>query len=131
MGERISGQTYSERSDGWKKYWKVEDLWEVAEGLPIEYIPLQLLTDQLEGTYWTQGEEEDVTPQWVLGHTRRILKADLNYPILVNSENTIVDGIHRLCRAVLDGRDDIAVQRIEELPPPLFKVEDSTPTLVF
>ena len=73
MGERISGQTYSERSDGWKKYWKVEDLWEVAEGLPIEYIPLQLLTDQLEGTCWTQGEEEDVTPQWVLGHTRRCL----------------------------------------------------------
>lgn len=124
MGELMKGSTYSQTVNGWKQCWSVEDLWEAAKEYPVELIPVVDLVDKLNGTCWTEGAGEDATPQWVLGHTRRILKADLNCPILIDEKNNILDGVHRLCKAVLDGRDNIAVQRIERLPEPLFEGEE-------
>jgi len=130
MGELLDGQTYSTTSDGIRKYWLVDELWENAKELPVEYMPVEALVGQLNGTCWTDGDE-DVTPQWVLGHTRRILKADLNYPILINSENMILDGIHRLCKAVIEGKVEVAVQRIDPLPTPTFSTSvDDAPILM-
>ena len=120
MGELMNCQTYSSTLDGIRNYWRVDDLWELAANIPVEYVPIKHLTEQLNGTCWTEGEKDDVTPQWVLGHTRRILNADLKYPILVDEKNIILDGIHRLCKAVIEGREDIAVQRIVTMPEPFF-----------
>lgn len=130
MGELFKGQTYSETSKGVRRYWKIEDLWRLAKGRPIEHLPVEMLVDQLEGTCWTEGDE-DVTPQWVLGHTRRILGAEMEYPILLNEDNIIVDGIHRLCKAVLEGKETISVQRLQQLPEPTFATaEDEFPLFI-
>ncbi len=129
MGVLLQGQTYSSSVDGIKKYWKVEDLWEHAKTLPVEFIPVETLVEQLQGTCWTEGED-DVTPEWVLGHTRRILKSDLDYPILVDENNIIVDGVHRLCKAVLEGKEVVKVQRFQRLPEPLFVTDEQVPLFI-
>lgn len=36
-------------------------------------------------------------------HMRRILKADLNYPILITNDGHIIDGYHRIAKANLLG----------------------------
>lgn len=130
MGELFKGQTYSDTSEGMRRYWKVDDLWQLAKSLPVEHLPVEMFTDQLEGTCWTEGDD-DVTPQWVLGHTRRILGANDKFPILVNENNIIVDGIHRLCKAVLEGKETVSIQRLEALPEPMFATpEDDFPLFI-
>lgn len=126
MGTLVEGQTYS---DG-KSVWKTEDLWEAAKGMPVESLPVSLFVGQLEGTCWTQGDE-DVTPNWVLCHTRRILDADMDYPIIVDKGGIILDGVHRLCKAVIEGREFIPVQRLVLLPVPfLSAAEEDFPLFI-
>lgn len=116
MGDK---QTYS---DG-RSVWNVAELWKAVEGMPVHHMPVELFVGQLQGTCWTQGDEH-VTPNWVLRHTRRIIGADLGFPIIIDSEGIILDGIHRLCKAVIEGRATIAVQRLVPLPKPSLTVVD-------
>ncbi len=114
---KVEGSTYS---DG-RCVWRAEDLWGAAKGVPTIDLPVDDFVDQLNGTCWTQGDEE-VTPNWVLCHTRRILNAE-DYPIIIDQDGIILDGVHRLCRAVLEGREVIATQRLTVLPEPIYIVE--------
>jgi len=113
----FEGSTYS---DG-HCVWRAEDLWEAAKGVPTIELPVDDFVGQLNGTCWTQGDEE-VTPNWVLCHTRRILNAE-DYPIIIDQDGIVLDGVHRLCRAVLEGREVIATQRLTVLPEPIYIVE--------
>ena len=126
MGKLMEGHTYSNG----KSVWQIEDLWNAVEGMPVHHMPVELFVEQLQGTCWTQGDET-VTPNWVLSHTRRILGADLEYPMIIDSEGIILDGIHRLCKAVIEGRETVAVQRIVLMPDPsLAVIEDDFPLFI-
>jgi len=110
-----------------KYVWRAEDLWAAAKGLPVVELPVDDFVEQLNGTCWTQGDEE-VTPNWVLCHTRRILNAE-DYPIIIDEDGIILDGVHRLCRAVLEGREVIEAQRLKLLPEPIYITNVEEPPL--
>ena len=40
-------------------------------------------------------------------HYKRIMDADLSYPIFVRADNDLIDGAHRLCKAILTGKKTI------------------------
>ena len=40
-------------------------------------------------------------------HYNRIMDADLSYPIFVRGDNDLIDGAHRLCKAILTGKKTI------------------------
>ena len=40
-------------------------------------------------------------------HYTRIMEADLSYPIFVRADNDLIDGAHRLCKAILTGKKTI------------------------
>ena len=42
----------------------------------------------------------------------------LNYPIILDDCGQIADGYHRLCKAILEGRETIKAIRLEEMPAP-------------
>ena len=52
-----------------------------------------------------------------LEHAQRMREADMSFPILMG-EGKIVDGTHRLCKAVLEGDEWVKVQVIE-MPEPI------------
>lgn len=57
----------------------------------------------------------------------RVLNADLSYPIVVTNDNKIIDGVHRLFRAIYEGKSTlrgIFVDRSELLP---FRVGEGLP----
>ncbi len=120
----LNGRSHSHTHSDGSNVWNVEELWKAAEGMPIEHLRVELFTDQLEGTCWTDGEDEEVTPSWVLRHTRRILEADLSHPIIIDKNGVVLDGVHRLCKAVLEGREVIAAQRLVAMPDPAYIVPD-------
>lgn len=95
--------------------WSAETLWELARGLEVLHVAPQQVLD-LDRDGWFVG----VTPtaRRVLEHMRRILDADLAYPIILDADGTIMDGAHRAAKAILLGHATVSVVRFAETPPP-------------
>ena len=49
-------------------------------------------------------------------HCKTTLEADFAYPIILSPCNFILDGKHRLARAIIEGRETITAVRFEEMP---------------
>jgi len=49
-------------------------------------------------------------------HARRAMAVDLSIPIIVGPLGGIMDGYHRLMRALLDGEEYVLAVRLKELP---------------
>ncbi len=55
-----------------------------------------------------------------LEHVKLVRDADLSYPILLNEDGYIIDGRHRLSKAILTGRKTIKSKRFEKDPVACF-----------
>lgn len=109
--------------------WDKRTVW--ALDLESETIDRSLLNWHLILPFWSSRPPEplfDLQPQQVIAapsthrvHARRIEKADLRFPLDVMPHQgrlCIMDGIHRLAKAVLLDRQEISVRRIpRELLP--------------
>ena len=51
-------------------------------------------------------------------HMRKVLNADLSYPIILAPNGVIMDGRHRLTKAILEGRTTIKAVRFDQMPDP-------------
>jgi len=109
--------------------YNIPDLWRAAEHLPImitypTHLPeFHFLMDTSVANIWwsrQQGTTGSFTMKEMITHTQQILDADLDFPIILNPEGGIMDGIHRVLKAVLLGKT-IKVQRFEEWPEPTTK----------
>ena len=98
-------------------YWKVTTLWKLAESLPIEQVPL----DSFD---WTnanfQCESLSNPPLWrdIGDHTKKILAADLQYPIIISPEGNVMDGMHRILKCYAFGLPTVKAVRFTTKPPP-------------
>lgn len=101
--------------NGITSFWLVEDLWKAAEGLPVEECPVETLIPLLKKITWSQTE---IPSAWdCLFHTKRILDADLSFPIILDPKGRILDGSHRLAKASLNNMATITVVRLMNMPP--------------
>jgi hypothetical protein len=98
-------------------YWKASTLWELSSSLPIEHVAL-------ESFDWTnenfQCESLSNPPLWrdIGDHTKRILAADLQYPIVISAEGNVMDGMHRILKCYAFGLPTVKAVRFKENPPP-------------
>ena len=53
-------------------------------------------------------------------HMRLIDEADLSHPIILDQDGRVMDGMHRVCKAVRDGKDQILAFRFVTDPEPDF-----------
>ena len=91
-------------------FWHVPDLLARATDLPV-------------GVDAWFGEACRPTIENVVDHMRRVLKADLDDPILLSAEGHVFDGLHRLARCLLEGVETIRFCQFEADPEP-FRVVD-------
>jgi hypothetical protein len=110
-------QTYSTTTEQETLVWSVPRLWELARDLPVTSMDLQALASELDSVCWFD-EEELPTVRAVALHAKRIFEADLDYPILLSASGHVMDGMHRLAKAAMLGRERIAVVRFEVDPEP-------------
>jgi hypothetical protein len=54
----------------------------------------------------------------MLEHIRLIDEADLSFPIILSSSGAVMDGRHRVAKALLQGGVDIEAVQFEEDPEP-------------
>ncbi|GAF88183.1 unnamed protein product, partial [marine sediment metagenome] len=51
-------------------------------------------------------------------HMKQVNEADLKYPIILDAEGGIMDGRHRIAKAILTGKAVIKAVRFEKTPEP-------------
>jgi hypothetical protein len=96
--------------------WDVDRLVAIADALPTEAIPLQDVRE-VETAYWfAHGYEPTVRA--VVEHIRLVNEADLRYAIIVDPDGRVMDGMHRVAKALLLGHSTIAAKRLPSLPDP-------------
>lgn len=95
--------------------WSVSRLFELARELPVMEIPLNHL--HLYYTY------EKLTLREMVMHMKAVNDADLDKPIILDEDGEIMDGRHRIMKAMLTGAETIKAVRFEENPSPCL-IED-------
>ncbi len=91
------------------KQWTNATLYSAAEGL--EQFDLPLCSIELNFSPWTMG-----SLKWILYHIKRIEKCDLSYPVIQNPDGVIIDGWHRVAKAILDDKLTIKAVRLKVMP---------------
>ncbi len=83
----------------------VPRLWALAENVPAFEVSLTDLTAKNKDFYISQDRLESAA-------------TDQQYPILIDKDNLILDGRHRLTSAIANGRETVFVKRLTNLPKP-------------
>lgn len=84
----------------YKRQWNLQNIWKQTENFEVQQIKVSDLWDTRYKNAWCwQHEDETINNLFFLHHMRRVLDADLNYPIILSEENLIFDGVHRLVKA--------------------------------
>jgi len=96
--------------------WDVDRLLELSRDLPVHQVPLASIWE-LDTPYWSQP----LTVRDVADHLRLVQAVDLWYPIILSADGRVMDGMHRVVRALLEGRETIAAVRFDELPEPDYR----------
>jgi hypothetical protein len=91
--------------------WDVDRLADLARDLPIEWVPLTAIR-QLDEPYWSSYDDRPITCRDVVDHARLMNECDLSYPIILSSDGRVMDGMHRVGKALLDGHDRIKAVRV-------------------
>lgn len=95
------------------KVWRAETLYlfAKAKGYPVRNLPLWAvdLTDK--------AFSADNLSQFIF-QCKRVQDCSLDYPIILDDCGQIADGYHRVCKAIIEGRETIKAIRLEQMPAP-------------
>lgn len=72
---------------------------------------------ELDESFWFSGDDTP-TCRRVAEHARLIHEADLAHPIILDPSNRVMDGMHRVCKALIRGSGTIKAVRLSALPEP-------------
>ena len=97
--------------------WSVETLIRHAEGRPTEQVCLDEIPE-LDTNYWFHGGREP-TVRNVASHVIHAVRdVDPAYPVILGPGNRVMDGMHRIVRALVAGDTAITAVRLDPVPPP-------------
>jgi len=100
----------SQYSRAGKKYWSVARLIQLTKDFEVFDAPINCIS--LSYNY------SEMNLKALAGHVEAVNKADLSYPIILDDEGDIMDGRHRLMKALLNGDKTIKAVRFDNNPTP-------------
>jgi hypothetical protein len=99
--------------------WDVDRLVKLSADLPARPIPLNSIKE-LDTAYWSIGERDFPTVNQIIRHFQLVHEVDMAFPIILNVDGRVMDGMHRVARAVLEGAPTIMAVQYEYQPEPDF-----------
>lgn len=113
-----------------EKVYDVTILIDLSKSLPAFDLGLAGLAENFNAVCWyTEGVGVDkklCTPLGILAnkdahpffkkHYERAMSSDLSFPILVDKDNVIIDGMHRALKAYILKMQSIKAKRFNEIP---------------
>ena len=93
--------------------WDVDRLVSLTKNLVPELVPIAEIRE-LDEAYWGGS----MTCRQVAGHARLIQEADPSFPVILSSDGRIMDGMHRVLKAILQGVSHVPAVRFSADPAP-------------
>ena len=97
--------------------WDVHKLIEYSRNIKPKNIPLNSISE-LNENYWFGGKEDTPTCLAIAEHCKLINETDLKFPIILSSNGRVMDGMHRVCKAYIEGKKIIKVVQFTTDPEP-------------
>ena len=98
------------------RFWRMKQLWDLAEGLPVKKVRLTDLAGFDEVHWFGGGMNLLPTCRRIAEHARDIFAADLTYPIILSPTGEVLDGWHRICKAFLQGIEELDAIQLTTMP---------------
>ncbi len=95
--------------------WNVRRLIELSVDLPERALRVSDVAE-LDETHWYNFDPP--TCRSIVEHARLIEAADLSYPVILDADGRVMDGMHKICKALRDGIPTIACVQFPEDPQP-------------
>jgi hypothetical protein len=95
----------------------MQQLWDMAAGLPIRKVRVRELNALDEVRWFSERMNRLPTCRAVAEHARNIYEVDFRFPIILSPSGVVLDGMHRLCKAFLEGMEEIDAVQLPTLPP--------------
>lgn len=97
--------------------WDVDRLITRSRELPVETVRVADIAE-VDTPYWFDSSAEIATVRKVVEHVRLIEEVDMSYPIILGFDGRVMDGMHRVARAILEGRETIDAVRFTDAIEP-------------
>jgi len=79
-------------------------------------VPVSAIVE-LDECYWFEGNT-GATCREIAEHARLIQETDLTHPIILSADGRVMDGMHRVCKALNEGRSTILAVQFRQDPQP-------------
>jgi hypothetical protein len=99
--------------------WDVDRLIALSADLPVVEVPLSAVSE-LDTEYWFKDGQRP-TVRSVVEHTRLMEGADLSFPVILAADGRVMDGMHRIAKALLLGLPTVDAVRFEVTPEPDYR----------
>ena len=113
----MRAQYHFRKSPDGLRAWDVDRLVELSRSFPGDRVPLSSISE-LEEPYWANENIRQLTCREIVAHARLMLDCDLAFPIILSSDGRVMDGMHRVCKALLNGFSEIEAVRFVQDPAP-------------
>lgn len=100
--------------------WDIDRLIALSRDLPVEQVAVDSI-GEIDTQYWFDGSAEVPTVRKVVEHARLISEVDTSYPIILGHDGRVMDGMHRIARALLESRTEIDAVRFPSPPEPDYR----------
>ena len=94
--------------------WDVDRLIALTADMMPEPVPVAEISE-IDSVYWFD-EWQRPTVRRVVEHFRLMAEADLSYPIILGPDGRVMDGMHRVARALAEHREVVYAFRFSVLP---------------
>ena len=99
--------------------WDVRRLIELSKDFPVKKIDPRTLED-IHKPHWYLEEDAVPSPASIVDHFRLIQECDLAFPIILDAQGRVMDGMHRVCKALLEDIKEIDAVQFTTDPDPDF-----------
>ena len=100
--------------------WDVDRLIALTNDLLRKKVDLDDIRE-IDEPYWFSDRDALPTCRAIVGHMNLVKEADLSYPIILSSDGGVMDGMHRVAKALLAGFDKIEAVQFVNDPEPDFE----------
>ncbi len=99
--------------------WDVDRLLRLTSEQDAVDMPLEKIRE-LDENFWFSSDGDAPTCRRVAEHVKLINETSLDHPIIIDPEGRVMDGMHRVCKALIGGLKSIKAVKLSAMPEPDF-----------
>jgi hypothetical protein len=97
--------------------WDVHRLIDLTSGLTAIDVALEDVRE-LNEPFWFSSKGDLPTCRRIAEHAKLMNDTSLEYPIILDADGRVMDGMHRVCKAWMNGMTSIKAFRLTTTPEP-------------